>query len=66
MTVWIYWLGGLMALLGLIVWLGHRPGPKWPVILLALLFSVTASAAIGSVGLAGVVDGVCNFTGICP
>lgn len=60
------WLGGLVALLGLIVWLGHRPGPKWPVVVLAIVFSLTASAAIGSVGLGGFVEGVCNYTGFCP
>jgi len=66
MNTIIYWLAGLVVLLGLIVWLGQRPGPKWPVIVLALLFSLTASAAIGSVGLSGFIETVCAYTGVCP
>jgi putative copper export protein len=66
MNVIFAWLGGLMLLLGVTVWLGHRPGPRWPVVAMAVVFSLAASAAIGSIGLSGFVQTVCNYSGFCP
>ncbi len=60
------WLAGLMLLLGVTVWLGHQPGPRWPVVVLAIIFSLAASVAIGSIGISNFVATVCNYSGVCP
>jgi hypothetical protein len=61
-----YWFIPLVGVLALIIVLGHGPGPKWPVIVLSVLFVAGTAAYLGMFGLGGAVQTVCNFSGICP
>lgn len=61
-----YWFVPLIGVLALIIVLGHGSAPRWIVILLSVIFVIGAAIFLGTFGLSGIVQTVCNLSGICP